>query len=289
MLNIADAIIANDGYFRKINVRNGLIVNYNCPQMTEWANLYTHLNHFIYTIEGERRIVRPERTIDAKKGSLLFLRKSAFQQGKFHDESWQVVVFAVDDVYLRNFVNEYSERFNRKPSKPLVRDALFEIRTNGTIDAYFYGLLPYFVQDPTPAEPLLELKMKELILNIFLSGENEDLLSFIRTAVTNQQADFADIMESNFTYNLSLPDFAKLTHRSLTNFKKDFFKVFGTTPGKWLIQKRLNLACTKLLTSSDLVGQIALDSGFESVTHFNRVFKEKYDVVPLKYREEHRF
>lgn len=289
MLNIADAIIGNDKYFRKIAVKNGLIVNYNCPQITEWVDLFTHLNHFIYTINGERRIVRPDRTVDAKKGSLLFLRKSAFQQGKFHDEAWNVVVFAVDDIYLRTFVKEFESYFDKKRSTPQVRDFLFEVKSNDTIDAYFHGLLPYFAQDPPPADAMMELKMKELIFNIFLNGANDELFSLIRSAVEDQQADFIDLMESNCTYNLSLPELAKLTHRSLTNFKRDFFHVFASTPGKWLIQKRLELARQKLVTSSDPVSQIAIDCGFESVTHFNRVFKVKYNASPLKYRDQNKF
>jgi len=288
MLNIAEAIKGNPSYFRKLEVKNGLIVNYNCPQMTEWANLYTHLNHFIYTLSGERRIVRPEKTIDARQGSLLFLRKSAFQQGKFHDEAWTVVVFAVDDVYLRSFINEFRERLNLKRSAHAVsRPVLCEVNCSETLDAYFHGLLPYFAQVLPPNDALLELKMKELIFNIFLDGANDELLTAIDEAVTDHNADFIEVMEANFQYNLTLSDLAKLTNRSLTNFKNQFFEIFATTPGKWLIQKRLDLACQKLLASSDPVNEIALDSGFESVTHFNRVFKVKFGISPLKYRERH--
>ncbi len=287
MLNIAEAILSNSTYFSKLKVKNGLIVNYNCPQMTEWANLYTHLNHFIYTIQGERRVVRPEKTINAKEGSLFFLRKSAFQQGKFHDEAWKVVVFAVDDSYLRAFVNEFRSRLNIK-NKPgrVTRELLWEINANSTLESYFNGLLPYFVQNPPPNEALLELKMKELIFNIFLDGSNDDLLSYINSVVTDRHADFAEVMELNFMYNLSLPDFAKLTNRSLTNFKKEFAEVFGTTPGKWLLTKRLELACDQLTSSHNPVHQIASESGFESITHFNRVFKEKLSMTPLKYRTQ---
>ncbi len=40
-------------------------------------------------------------------------------------------------------------------------------------------------------------------------------------------------------FNMSLEKFGYLTGRSLTTFKRDFFKTFKTTPQRWLTQKRL--------------------------------------------------
>jgi AraC-like DNA-binding protein len=33
------------------------------------------------------------------------------------------------------------------------------------------------------------------------------------------------------------------------------------------------------------VTEIAFESGFEDVSHFSRVFKERFDVPPLSYRQ----
>ena len=286
MLNIAEAMMADRYYFKTLSVKDSLLVNYNCPQMEKWADLYTDLNHIIYTVSGERKIVRPEKSVDVKKGSLIFLRKSAFQQGKFYDEDWQVIVFAIHDNYFQSFINEFRSHLALRTPIGHSKDVLFEISTTDTIDAFFYSLLPYFAQQPPPKETLLELKLRELIFNSLFNETNSGLLSFLNNLVNDQKSSFIDTMESNYMFNLSLIEFAKLTHHSLTGFKKEFGGIFMTSPGKWLVQKRIDLACGFLNTSEKTVREIVSETGFESVTHFNRVFKERYGMSPLKYRHQ---
>jgi AraC-like DNA-binding protein len=91
-------------------------------------------------------------------------------------------------------------------------------------------------------------------------------------------------MLTNFRYNLSLEEYAKLCHRSLSSFKRDFQKEFSEAPGKWLLHKRLDYAASALRNSKRNVTEIALESGFEDVSHFSRVFKERFGVPPMGYR-----
>jgi AraC-like DNA-binding protein len=95
-----------------------------------------------------------------------------------------------------------------------------------------------------------------------------------------------EIMEANYTFNLSLTEFAKIAHRSIATFKREFKENYHTTPGKWLTQKRLQHAQLLLNTSKKNVNEIAYDSGFENVTHFSRIFKEKFGFSPLQYRNK---
>ena len=126
--------------------------------------------------------------------------------------------------------------------------------------------------------------MQELVFNILSDESNAALLSYIKHILNDRIAAFAEVMEANYMYNLSLPEFAKLTHHSLTSFKKEFGEIFKTTPGKWLLEKRLEAACVHLKTTEKPVLEIAYKCGFESITHFNRAFKEKFSATPLQYR-----
>jgi AraC family transcriptional regulator, exoenzyme S synthesis regulatory protein ExsA len=285
MINIHEAILANPEYFKTLRVKDSLLINYNCPQIETWAQLFTNLNHIIYTLNGERRIVMPGISMDVKRGSLIFIRKGAFQQGKFHEEDWQVVVFAVHDSYLNSFIREFRHLLQPKP--PVAdskKEALFAISTNEITEAYFYGLLPYFIQQPPPHESVLELKLRELLSSIFFDQANARLLSYIDNLVNDSKSAFIEVMESNYMFNLLLTDFAKLTGHSLTTYKTKFKELFNTTPEKWIIQKRLELACRLLQALEKPVNEIAFDCGFESVTHFNRIFKLRFDKTPSEYR-----
>jgi AraC-like DNA-binding protein len=93
-------------------------------------------------------------------------------------------------------------------------------------------------------------------------------------------------MEANFSYNLGLEDFARLSHRSLSTFKRDFRKYYNQSPGKWLLQKRLDYSAVLLKNPMLNVSQVAVDCGFEDLSHFSRAFKEKFGISPADYRKE---
>jgi AraC-like DNA-binding protein len=95
----------------------------------------------------------------------------------------------------------------------------------------------------------------------------------------------AEIMEANFRFNLSLDDYARLCHRSLSSFKREFQTHFQESPGKWLLQKRLDHSAALLRTSKMNVTEIAFESGFEDVSHFSRVFKERFQASPMVFRQ----
>ena len=87
-------------------------------------------------------------------------------------------------------------------------------------------------------------------------------------------------MEEHYMYNLPLEKFAFLTGRSLTTFKSDFKKTFNNTPGKWLTQKRLNLAHHKLDVEKLKTSDVYLSVGFENLSHFSFAFKKAFGYSP---------
>jgi AraC family transcriptional regulator, exoenzyme S synthesis regulatory protein ExsA len=285
MLNVYDAMLSDPGYFKQLCVKDALLLNYQCPQMERWVDLYTHYNHIIYTLEGKKIVSRPGISKELTEGSLIFLKKGAFNQGRFHDVEWKVIVFCISDNYLQRLFQEY------RPQLPLQRlpspstESLIELQTDGLIQGYFYGLLPYFTLQPPPPENLLELKFRELILTILSNPGNAGLLSYLNGLSDYVKPPLPDIMEANFSYNLSLEEFARISQRSLTIFKKEFTQLFQTSPGKWLVRKRLDYARNLLVSSEKNVNEIACDCGFESATHFSRVFKEQFGRSPLQFRK----
>jgi len=92
-------------------------------------------------------------------------------------------------------------------------------------------------------------------------------------------------MEKNFCFNLKLEDYADLSHRSLSTFKRDFKQQFNQSPGKWLSQRRVHYAANLVVNSNLSVSQVAFESGFEDLSHFSRVFKEIMGSNPSEYKK----
>ncbi len=78
--------------------------------------------------------------------------------------------------------------------------------------------------------------------------------------------------------------FAQMCHRSLSSFKREFRKHYGTSPGRWLLERGLERAASLLQTTGMSVTEIMFECGFEDLSHFSRAFKEKFGLSPSVYR-----
>lgn len=94
-----------------------------------------------------------------------------------------------------------------------------------------------------------------------------------------QKINLRTFMENNFHHNIPLQQMAQATGRSLSTFRRDFIRTFGTTPSRWLIARRLEEAY-RLIASGKHPGEILLDLGFESFSHFTRCFKQRFGMLP---------
>ena len=144
----------------------------------------------------------------------------------------------------------------------------------------------YFSETKEPDPVLLELKFKELVLNIADNSGNQELLAYFGSLRREPQAIVLKrVMEDNFCFNLKLEVYAELSSRSLSAFKRDFVKLFGCPPGKWLLEKRLHHSLDLMRNRNRTVGEAAFESGFESPSHFSRAFKLRFGMGPAAMKQ----
>lgn len=67
-----------------------------------------------------------------------------------------------------------------------------------------------------------------------------------------------------------------------------FRKVFGVTPTRFILQHRVSHAQRMLVTSDAKILEVAMDSGFGSLSRFNAAFRQLCGCPPRQYRSLHR-
>ena len=83
----------------------------------------------------------------------------------------------------------------------------------------------YFSSTTEPDKALLELKFRELILNIADNPKNVEALSYFCSLMNEPQSvSLERVMNDNYCFNLKLEQYATLSNRSLSAFKQDFQK-----------------------------------------------------------------
>ncbi len=148
---------------------------------------------------------------------------------------------------------------------------------NGAKDAYFN----------TPVVSQKKLDSVTNLLAIFA-----DHLSMKSNQVAVQQANAEPpiiakakrFIEEHHTEDLSLGQVAQVVHTSIFYFCKLFKKVTGINFTEYVSRTRAEKAKNLLLNPNLRVSEIAYEVGFQSLTHFNRVFKKIVGESPTEYR-----
>lgn len=107
----------------------------------------------------------------------------------------------------------------------------------------------------------------------YLFGPIEKVLSYIH---------------EHFSENITLEQLARESSLSRTYLSKYFKEITGQTLFTYIQQTRVQYASYLLQTGRKSIAEIATDSGFETVSYFNRVFKKYNGKSPSQFREKKR-
>lgn len=92
------------------------------------------------------------------------------------------------------------------------------------------------------------------------------------------------IIERNYNKPISLDTLSEELCISKFHFSRLFKKHTGYSPYEYLIKQRLNQAKSLLKSTDYPIAEISQKVGFESTSHFIKVFKQHEKTTPLKFR-----
>jgi len=95
----------------------------------------------------------------------------------------------------------------------------------------------------------------------------------------------AAYIAQNFQRRLAVSEIAEAASLHPDYASTLFRKTFGTTLTSLIAKHRVAEAQRRLLTTDDSVTTIALDAGFDSLTRFNRAFKQIARMTPREFRK----
>ena len=92
-------------------------------------------------------------------------------------------------------------------------------------------------------------------------------------------------IHNNFQEHIKLEEIARAANISVSESLRCFHSSMQTTPIRYLNQYRLERAKELLLSTSDSVINISMNTGFENPSYFCRIFKKMYGISPNQYRK----
>ncbi|WP_298534103.1 AraC family transcriptional regulator [uncultured Algibacter sp.] len=277
----------NDPKNNKLIGDDYLFVEYKCPIDIEKFKLWTDTPFITYVISGKKDWTSVNKTYPLHSGEALFIRKGIYNTKQYFEEDYCTILFFITEDFIRNFISKNESLLNKISTKYEKDNQIFPIDVSDSLNSLFLSVFSYFNMSGEIPKELVEIKFNELLFNIALNKKNDDLLSFFHSLKQIEKTNINDIMMKNFHYDLQLEEFARLCGRSLSTFKRDFKAFFKETPGKWLINKRLEYSKTLLKNSELNISEVCYESGFKNTSHFNSSFKQKFNLPPNQFRKRH--
>jgi len=221
--------------------------------------------------EGEKFI--------ASQNQIVFIPKGRYMISDIipENEEFEAVFFFIED----KLINDFLKTKNTVISGNLHFDYLMNYTDK--LKLFTETLLSLYKNDKNTYKEITKIKLLELLHLFYHSNQRDNFINILNSLQKITKRSIKEIMEDNFDKPLLIEDYAFLTGRSISSFRRDFKSSFGIAPKKWLLKKRLEKAIKLLTTTEYSINQISLDVGFENVSHFINLFGKTYNETPKQF------
>ncbi|WP_299508452.1 AraC family transcriptional regulator [uncultured Roseobacter sp.] len=91
-------------------------------------------------------------------------------------------------------------------------------------------------------------------------------------------------VERNLDRPIKINDLAELCDYSTAHFSRLFKARTGRTPHKYVLERRVDVACTELQAGENTISDVAYKTGFSSQSHMTSTFKQLIGMTPNELR-----
>ncbi|KZS41030.1 hypothetical protein AWE51_24065 [Aquimarina aggregata] len=260
---------------------NGLscVLLKNTKQVGFQNNRYLATHAITIVLNGQLRIEDSEGEITlVNKNQMILLPKGLYIISDIipKNQSFDAIIYFFDTEIINEFLNTFPKHEGQEIPKTLVLNYDHNLRLfSDTLIALYRDKNQHQFTRP---------KLLELLHLISVSQKGAQFITKLQSLKNRSKMNVKSFMEENFDKPLDIKDYAYLTGRSISTFRRDFKSRFKISPKQWLIKKRLEKAAKLLEQKNDSITDIALQVGYENISHFIKAFQKEFKISPKQYQ-----
>lgn len=253
--------------------------------------IYLSTSIIVYIKTGRQVIHDYDGLSDViEENHLIFLTKGIYTVSDFVPAQgvFNAVLFSMGDNLIDKYLSSIIDGVTVGNQLSLNQArGTYVMKANEQIRRYMHSLADVY-SDLGQTHALVELKLLELLHLIARQDQSYRFVRELSSKVNNNKKhrSITDFMEQYYSHKLRIDDYALLTGRSVSTFVRDFKRIYNTTPNKWIVDKKIEVAHGLMLINNYSVTRAALEAGFENVSNFIKVYKRKYGVTPKKSKSQ---
>lgn len=241
-----------------------------------------HKNAISLVIQGEKKIHFAEKTMNINEHEfhLLSAGNCLVPMEFIKHEVFSSILIFFDDSTLSEIVTKHRRGWQVGSGNT----PYLSVRKDEFIRHYIASL-QLLIQQQQFSSEMKMLKFEELIL--YLLEKHPLVLKSFQMKQSHNDAELKlrQVMETNITNNLRIEELAFLCNVSVSTFKRRFVKMYGTSPNKWLLKRRMEIAARLLENSNEKPSDVFYKIGYQHHSSFSESFKHVYGKTPKEYQE----
>lgn len=229
----------------------------------------------VYVMDGSCEHKINDRTHTMGSGDFVFLMPGDIHSFAGQSENLRLLGLSIGAEEFRKFEKLYGEEFARMLSKKTrilnyghfsAKSASLLLEESGTINKDY---------------------ISKIVLTYFINRFSELILSRENVLPENLSYAFGEIKKEENLIE-GLPALIRLSGYSHTQLSRIVKKYFNKNPHDYIKELRLQAAYNKLAFLGKKTEDVCYSVGYRSMSHFIRVFKEKYGISPSELRKQGR-
>jgi AraC family transcriptional regulator, exoenzyme S synthesis regulatory protein ExsA len=232
----------------------------------------------IFVIKGLKLLHFSGETIEVSPNSVFLLKKGIYVMAEYVEEglSFEALILFLPQRMLRSFLSTVQPA---QHADKITKNCLI-IRASTHLQHFQTQLRHYFDHNIFDYSSLMPLKQQEALILLQATIYRDEINAFLRSAIRDGLEDLDFIVRTYLLQPITLAEMARLSNRSLATFKRDFQKLYSSAPRTWINRQRLEHARLLLENTDKPVTAVSQESGFNSTSHFIRLFKVAFHLTP---------
>lgn len=242
----------------------------------------------VYVVSGNSRLYAASQYMQVQSGDTIVMKSDNFINNWFENQSDQlneVIVFQLTSDLLKQIYQLQVPDWFLTLESPKVFP-IQKAESSLILNDYFQNLRNYLDKPQFITEDILRIKIQELIHVLVTTDSSGSIQKIFGSLFKANEYEFQEVIQAHLFDELNLNDLAFLTGLSLSSFKRKFSSIYGTSPNKYMVSKRLEKAQLLLKTSEFRISEIAFECGYSDVGYFTKAFQKYYKCTPSSFREK---
>jgi len=284
-LKYLDAILLSDKQSEIISYKNLCTVELFLNEPFEKHTTILKDNIMIILLNGKRIMKTNEKSFNGNAGDIFFVKSATCVSSEVFDDvkKYGALVFKWSDKFIHDFIKENKVELSKIKQKS---GDIFQIIPNEMLQYSSDTFIPLFMCTEKINGSIIKHKLQEMLLLILNSDSDGSFKSFLKLLSNDKQMKLKSKIEEHFNHFENVEDVSKKIGIPLNDFRKEFSKIYGTVPQKWLIKKRLQKAKILLIYNNKNISEVCTEVGYSNLSWFIQQFKKEFGLTPKQFQKQ---